>query len=194
MNDQPSDRNRFAAWEDAVADAVAFAEKFPLEVRSGIVQALLRSSESAETTASPTPPTPGNGAVSSGREQGGIASVARDAGVEVDTLSRFIQVGEDGNVTVRARLGTKRAESQNAYSTVLAYVREKALSALDTESPLIRAICKEHRCMDGNLAANLRKRGWLLEHGAKGGNKSYRLSPTGEDAAKELIVSLCGAD
>ena len=36
---------------------------------------------------------------------------------------------------------------------------------------MIRGICNEHACMDGNLAANLRNRGWLLEHGVKGGEQ-----------------------
>lgn len=194
MNDDSSGPNRFVAWEAVVADAVAFAERFPQEVRSGIVQALLAGSESRGTTASPTvevPPVRGGSAT---RDRGGITAVAAAAGVDAEVLRRFVQIADDGTVTVRARLGTTRADSQNAYSAVLAYVREQALDELDTDSSLIRAICKEHRCMDGNLAVNLRKRGWLLEHGVKGGNKSYRLSPTGEQAAREQIVSLCAVD
>lgn len=193
MND-PSGPNRFDAWEEVVADAVAFAERFPQEVRSGIVQALLASSGSRGTMASPTAEVPPVHGGSATRGQGGITAVAAAAGVDVDVLRRFVQVAEDGTVTVRARLGTTRADSQNAYSAILAYVREQALNELDTDSALIHAICKEHRCMDGNLAVNLRKRGWLLEHGVKGGNKSYRLSPTGAQAASEQIVSLCAVD
>lgn len=193
MND-PSGPNRFDAWAEVVADAVAFAERFPQEVRSGIVQALVLTSESRGTTASPTAEVPPGRGGSATRDQGGITAVAAAAGVDADILRRFVQVAGDGTVTVRARLGTTRADSQNAYSAVLAYVREQALNELDTDSSLIRAICREHRCMDGNLAVNLRKRGWLLEHGVKGGNKSYCLSPTGEKAACEQIVSLCAVD
>ena len=194
MNNDSSGQNRFAAWEDAVVDAVNFAEQFPQEVRSGIVQALLLGSESRETTASPMRTVLRAGVVSPSHEQTGIAAVAAAAEVDVDVLQRFIQVAEDGSVTVRARLGTSRANSQNAYGTVLAYVREKALGELDTESALIRAICSEHACIDRNLAANLRNREWLLEHGARGGNKSYRLSPAGEQAAREQIVLLCAVN
>ena len=195
MNDESSGPNRFAAWADAVTDAVAIAEGFPPEVRSGIVQALLSSSGSYEPMGIPTQTMPNTSEVSTAQEQGGIAAVARSAGVDVHTLQRFLQTADDGVVTIRGRLGgTKASDCQNAYSAVLAYVREKALHELDTESRLIHAICKEHRCMDGNLAANLRKRGWLLEQGVKGGKKSYRLSPMGEDAARELIVKLCADD
>ncbi len=194
MNDESSGQNRFVAWEEAVADAVAFAERFPQEVRSGIVQALLASVGSRGTTAS----SEGEASLMRGgsgtKDQGGIAAVAAAAGVDVEVLRRFVQVADEGTVTVRARLGTTRADSQNAYSAVVGYVREQALGELDTDSSLIRAICKEHRCMDGNLAVNLRKRGWLLEHGVKGGNKSYRLSPTGAQAAREQIVSLCAVN
>lgn len=194
MHEDSSGQNRFAAWEDAVVDAVEFARRFPQEVRSGIVQALLLGSEVRETTPSEMRTVLRAGGVSPALEQTGIAAVAAAAEVDVDVLQRFIQVSEDGSVTVRARLGTSRADSQNAYSTVLAYVREKALGELDTESVLIRAICNDHGCIDRNLAANLRNREWLLEHGAKGGNKSYRLSPAGESAACELIVSLCSGE
>ncbi|MCY4572794.1 MAG: hypothetical protein OXF01_08320 [Gemmatimonadetes bacterium] len=193
MNDSSSGKNRFEGWEDAAADAVAFAEQFPPEVRSGIVLALLMSSESRGTAASTKGPVLGAGGTPSPKAPGGIAAVAQDAGVDANTLGRFIQIAEGGTVTVRAaRLGTSYADSQNVYSTLLAYVREKALGELDTESALIRAICNVHRCIDRNLAANLRNRAWLLEHGVKGGNKSYRLSPEGEQAAREQIVSLCG--
>lgn len=194
MNDDSSGPNRFVAWEEVVADAVAFAERFPQEVRSGIVQALLAGSGSRGATASPTAevsPVRGGPAT---RDRGGITAVAAAAGVDVGVLRRFVQVADDGTVTVRARLGTTRADSQNAYSAVLAYVREQALDELDTDSSLIRAICNEHGCVDRNLAANLRKRRWLLEHGVKGGNKSYRLSPTGAQVAREQIVSLCAVD
>lgn len=194
MNDDSSGANRFVAWEEVVADAVAFAERFPQEVRSGIVQALLASLGSRGTTASPpteVPPVRGGSAT---RDQCLITAVAAAAGVDVEILRRFVQVADDGTVTVRARLGTTRADSQNLYSAVLAYVREQALDELDTDSSLIRAICNEHRCVDRNLAANLRKRRLLLEHGVKGGNKSYRLSPTGAQVAREQIVSLCAVD
>ena len=194
MNNDPSGQNRFAAWDEVVVDAVAFAERFPQEVRSGIVQALLTGSGSRETKASPTGTVSPTRGVSATQDQGGISAVAATAGVDIDALRRFVQVADNDTVTVRTRLGTTRADSQNAYSAVLAYVREQALDELDTDSSLIRAICKEHRCMDGNLAVNLRKRGWLLEHGVKGGNKSYRLSPTGAQAAREQIVSLCAVD
>ena len=195
MNDSSSDQNRFEGWRDAAADAVAFAEQFPLEVRSGIVQALLMSSGSRGTSASRKGSDLGADGVPSFEEPNGIAAVAQDAGVDENTLARFIQIADDGTVTVRAhRLGTSRADTQNVYSTLLAYVREKALDELDTEGALIHAICNEHGCVDRNLAANLRKRGWLLESGAKGGNKSYRLSPAGEQAARDQIVSLCGSD
>ena len=107
-------------------------------------------------------------------------------------LQRFIQIADDSTVTIRARLGRDtKADRQNANSAVLAYVREKALDELDTASALLHAVCREHRCDDGNLITNLKKRGWLLEHGVKGGPKSYRLSPAGEEAARDLIVSLC---
>ena len=191
MNNDSSGQNRFGAWDNVVVDAVAFAERFPQEVRSGIVQALLTGSGSRGTKASPTGTVSPTRWVSANQDQSGISAVAAAAGVDVDALRRFVQVADDGTVTVRARLGTTRADSQNAYSAVLAYVREQTLNELDTDSSLIRAICNEHRCMDGNLAVNLRKRGWLLEHGVKGGNKSYRLSPTGAQAAREQIVSLC---
>ncbi len=194
MNDDSASQNRFAAWEDVVADAVAFAERFPREVRPGIVQALLIDSRFSETKASPTATVSSPREVPPTRDQSGISAVAEAARVDIDALRRFIQVADNGTVTVRARLGTTRADSQNAYCAVLAYVREQALGELDTDSSLIRAICKEHRCMDGNLAVNLRKRGWLLEHGVKGGNKSYRLSPTGAQAAREQIFSLCPVD
>ena len=195
MNDSSSGQNRFEGWRDAVADAVDFAEQFPLELRSGIVQALLTSSESRGTAASPKGSDLGANGVPSFQELGGIAAVAQDAGVDENTLGRFIQIAEDGTVTIRARrLGTSRADTQNVYSTILAYVREKALDELETESALIHTICNEHGCLDRNLAANLRKRGWLLEHGVKRGNKSYRLSPGGEQAARDQISSLCGSD
>ena len=126
MTDGSSGQNRYDAWKDVVADAVAFAQEFPPEVRSGIVQALMSGSAAPSLTASPKSPAPDLVAVSSPREQRGIAAVARSAGVDVDVLRRFIQVAEDGAVTVRARLGTTRAASQCAYSAVLAYVREKA--------------------------------------------------------------------
>ena len=194
MNDGSSGQNRFEGWGDAVADAVAFAKRFPPEVRSGIVFALLVSSESRGTAVSPEGSVLGTGAVRSPQEPSDIAPVAHDANVDVDALGRFIQIADDGTVTVRARhLGTSRADTQNVYSTLLAYVREKALGELDTEGTLVHAICREHGCVDRNLAANLRKRRWLLESG-KGGNKSYRLSPAGEQAAREQIVSLCGGD
>ena len=193
MNDDSSGQNRFDAWENAVADAVAFAERFPREARSGIVQALLSSSAPPATTDGQTSAIPVAGGVSSAQGETGIAAVAESAGVSVGALQRFIQIANDDTVTIRGSLGGDTvADRQNAYTAVLAYVREKALDELDTKSPLIRAICEEQGCKDGNLAANLRKRGWLLDHGAKGGNKSYRLSPTGENAARELIVSLCG--
>ena len=195
MNDSSSGQNRFEGWRDAAVDAVAFAKQFPLEVRSGIVQALLMSSGSRGTGASPKGSDLGADGVPSFEEPSGIAAVAQDAGVDENTLGRFIQIADDGTVTVRARrLGTSRADTQNVYSTLLAYVREKALDELDTEGTLIHAICQEHGCVDRNLAANLRKRGWLLESGAKGGKKSYRLSPAGEQAARAQIVSLCGSD
>lgn len=195
MNDSSSGQNRFEGWRDAVADAVTFAEQFPLEVRSGIVQALLMSSESGGTTASPRRPGLEAGGGPSFQEPSGIAAVAQDAGVDENTLGRFIQIADDGTVTVRARrLGTSRADTQNVYSTLLAYVREKALGEFDTDGSLIHAICNEHGCVDRNLAANLRNRGWLLESGLRGGNKSYRLSPAGEQAARDQIVSLCGSD
>lgn len=195
MNYSSSGQNRFERWRDAAADAVAFAEQFPLEVRSGIVQALLMSSESRTTVASPKGSDLGEDGVRSFRELSGIAAVAQDADVVESTLRRFIQVAEDGTVTIRARrLGTSRADTQNVYSTLLAYVREKALDEPETESPLIHAICKEHGCLDRNLAANLRSREWLLESGVGGGNKSYRLSPTGEQAARDQIVSLCDSN
>ena len=195
MNDNSSGQNRFEGWRDATADAVAFAEQFPPEVRSGIVLALLMSSDSRGTAASPKGSVLSAGGISSPQEPSGIAAVAQDAGVDVNTLGRFIQMADGGTVTVRARrLGTSRADTQNVYSTLLAYVREKALGALNTESPLIHAICNQHGCVDSNLAANLRNRGWLLESGVKGGNKSYCLSPAGEHAAREQIVSLCGSD
>lgn len=79
-------------------------------------------------------------------------------------------------------------------ASLLAYVREKALDEPETESALIHTICNEHGCLDRNLAANLRNRGWLLESGVRGGNKSYRLSPAGERAARDQLVSLCGID
>lgn len=184
-------RNRFEAWEDTVADAVAFAGRFPQEVRSAIVQTLLSSSSSPVATASEPARDEESGRVSLIDGQGGIAAVARHAGVDARSLGQFIQVAHDGTVTVRTRLGDSRADSQNAYSAVLAYVREKALGELDTPSGLVRAICEEHRCLDRNLTSNLGRRRWLVEDGVRGGNKSYRLSPTGEDAAKELIVSMC---
>ena len=195
MNDKSSGQNRFEGWEDAVADAVALADQFPREVRSGIVLALLMSSESRGTAASPKGPVLRAGGIPSRQEPGGIAAVAHDAGVDVNTLGRFIQVADGGTVTVRARrLGSSCTDSQNIYSTLLAYVREKALDEPDTGSPLIHVICNQHGCVDSNLAANLRNRGWLLESGVKGGNKSYLLSPAGEQAAREQIVSLCGSD
>ena len=195
MNDSSSGQNRFEGWRDAVADAIAFAEQFPPEVRSGIVQALLMSSGSRGTSASPKGSDLGADGVPSFKEPSGIAAVAQDAGVDENTLARFIQIAEDGTVTVRARrLGTSRADSQNVYSTLLAYVREKALDEPETESGLIHTICNEHGCLDGNLAANLRNRGWLLEDGVKRGTKSYLLSPAGEQAARDHIVSLCGSD
>lgn len=194
MNDDLTGQNRFEGWQDAAADAVAFAEQFPREVRSGIVQALL-SSESPGAGASPKGSGHGAGGVRSVRELSGMTAVAQDAGVDENTLGRFIQIGDDGTVTIRARrLGASRADTQNVYSTLLAYVREKALDELDTEGALIHAICNEHRCVDRNLTANIRKRGWLLESGAKGANKSYRLSPAGEQAARDQIASLCGSD
>ncbi|MCY3809568.1 MAG: hypothetical protein OXG58_09145 [Gemmatimonadetes bacterium] len=194
MNDDLTGQNRFEGWQDAVADAVAFAELFPREVRSGIVQALL-SSESPGAGASPKESGLGADRGPSFQEPSGIAAVAQDASVEATTLGRFIQVSEDGTVTIRARrLGTSRADTQNVCSTLLAYVREKALGEPETESALIHTICNEHGCLDRNLAANLRKRGWLLEHGVKRGNKSYRLSPAGEQAARDQIASLCGSD
>ncbi|MXW09800.1 MAG: hypothetical protein F4X47_11615 [Gammaproteobacteria bacterium] len=194
MNDDLSGQNRFDAWEDLVTDAVAFAERFPQGVRSGIVQALLSHTVSPSATASTAPSTPNSGPISSDHGDSGIDAVARAAQVNVNILRRFIQVDEDGTVTVRARLGASRADSQNIYGALLAYVRETALGELNTEAELIHAICNEHACMDGNLAANLRKREWLLEHGVKGGNKSYRLSPAGEQAAREQIVALCAVE
>ena len=195
MNDDSSGQNRFDAWKDAVADAVAFAERFPPEVRSGIVQALLSHSPAPTGTANPTRADLNTGEGSSSQGQSGIAAVALGAEVDVDTLQRFMQIADDRTVTIRGRLrGDTVADRQNAYSAVLAYVREKALDELDTESPLIHAICKKHGCLDGNLAANVRKRGWLLEQGVRGGNKSYRLSPKGGNAAHELIALLCADD
>ena len=163
-----------------MADAVAFAESYPPEVRSGIVQALLSSSVPGTGADSEGAAIPAGEAVSVAQRQTGIRAVAESAGVSVAVLERFIQVADDGTVTIRARLGGDAvADRQNAYSAVLAYVREKALGEMDTESALVRAVCKEHRCNDGNLTTNLKKRGWLLEHGAKGRHKSYRLSPSG---------------
>ena len=187
--------NRFAAWEEIVTDAVAFAERFDPEVRSVIVQALLRSSVVATTADHQSTETPVAHGSGSAQSHAGVRAVAESAGVRVSALQRFIQIADDGAVTIRARLGTKtKADRQNAYSAVLAYVREKALDELDTSSALVNATCKEHRCHDGNLTNNLKKRGWLLEHGVKGGPKSYRLSPAGEEAARELLVALCPVD
>ena len=98
MNDSSSGQNRFEGWRDAVADAVDFAEQFPLELRSGIVQALLTSSESRGTAASPKGSDLGANGVPSFQELGGIAAVAQDAGVDENTLGRFIQIAEDGTV------------------------------------------------------------------------------------------------
>ena len=194
MNNDSSGQNRFAAWDEVVADAIAFAERFPQEMRSGIVQALLTSSAFREIKASPTEAVSAPRGASSTQDLSGIPAVAAAVGVDIDALRRFVQITDDGTVTIRASLGTTRSDSQNAYSAVLAYVREQALDEPDTDSPLIRSICKDHQCLDGNLAANLRSRRWLLEHGVKGGNKSYRLSPTGAQAAREQIVSMCAVD
>ena len=190
-----SSRNRFAAWEETVAEAVAFAEQYAPEVRSGIVQALLHSSADPATGDHQGARTPVTEEVRPDQSDASIGAVAKSAGVSVSALQRFIQIADDGAVTIRARLGKNtKADRQNAYSAVLAYVREKALDELDTSSALVNATCREHHCHDRNLTNNLKKRGWLLEHGVKGGPKSYRLSPAGEEAARELLVALCPVD
>lgn len=195
MDSSSSNNNRFSGWEDAVADAVAFAKKYPAEVRAGIVQTLLSSVAPSATANDRTTEMPAGATASSGQPLAPISRVAECAGVEATALGRFIQIGDDGTVTIHARLGGDTvAGRQNAYSVVLVYVREKALGELDTESALVRAVCTEHQCNDGNLTVNLKKRGWLLGSGAKGARKSYRLSPSGEAAAREALVSLCAVD
>lgn len=93
-------------------------------------------------------------------------------GVEPTRLMRTVAIGEDGTITIMGRLdGASTKERQRQYSAVYAFIKEKALGALQVDAEELRTLCVEHGCYDvSNHAANLRWKDFMREIPGKGAN------------------------
>lgn len=192
-----SESHDLSSWKELVDAAVDFASNYPEAVRGGIVQALLFSEGGRIAGGSLTPRVTERGEDSVPQNDGaqGLAAVAAAAGVDSGTLQRYVQLGADGGVTIKARVNaTAKIDRQNLFSALTAYVRENAFGEYDSDAEVLRAVCDQNNCLDRNFAANLRSRDYLLEHGGKGAPKTYRLTPEGEAAARTEIRRLCGVE
>jgi hypothetical protein len=93
-------------------------------------------------------------------------------GVEPTRLMRAVAIGEDGAITIMGRLdGESTKERQRQYCAVYAFIKEKALGALQVDAEELRTLCVAHGCYDvSNHAANLRWKDFMREVPGKGAN------------------------
>ena len=186
------DNDKLAELRASVKEAVAFAEEWPELYRSqafdlAIERRLGTVSDAAIPTPSstPAPVTP--------IATGGLSAVAREIGVDPRLLTRVVEIGDEGKVSILGRIdGRTKADLQVKYSAVYCYLKEKALGQLDTPIEELRALCQAHGCYDGgNFTTYFRGSELIRELGEKGAHaRTYRLSVRGVEEAKALLKKM----
>ena len=186
------DNDKLAELRASVKEAVAFAEEWPEAYRPQAfdlaVEQLLATVAGAATPTPGTPPAPVTLIAT-----GGLSAVAREIGVEPRLLTRVVEIGDEGKVSILGRIDSRtKAELQLKYSAVYCYIREKALGQLDTPIEDLRAVCQAHGCYDGgNFTAYFRTSDLIRELGEKGAHaRTYRLSVKGIEEAKALLKKM----
>ncbi len=159
---------------EVVQEAVAFSSKWPQEFRVAVFEMAARQLlESRRLTvreptlrhATTTIDQPFSGTPSAPMER-----LSRALGVALEEVIRIVAVVEDGKITVMGHLdGRSKKELQRGYSSVYAFIKEKAVGVLQVDAEELRTLCVDHGCYDmANFAANLRWKGFMREIGGKG--------------------------
>jgi hypothetical protein len=189
--DGRDENDNLAGLVGVVTEAVAFAEKWPETYRVRAFDLALEKLISARppvanpTVAASAPVTP--------IVTGGISAVAREISVEPRLLTRIVEIGEEGKISLLGRVdGRKNSELQVKYSTVYCYLKEKALGQLNTPIDELRALCQDRGCYDGdNFTSYFRNSDLFRELGEKGArDRTYRLSNKGLEEAKVLLKAM----
>lgn len=187
-----------SGWEPLIEAAIDLASNYPEAYRVPIVEAILRGETDRfpqavanETGADISPADEGIAA----REAKGLAGAAEAADVSVVGLSRIVRVTDEGELELLARVkGRSTAEKCRKAAVVYAFLQEKAFNRLDIDIEELREVADRQGAYDSpNFTRHLRAEDLLLEMGERGtSKKEYRLSPKGEQAAKEFIRELVG--
>jgi len=110
------DNDKLAELRASVKEAVAFAEEWPEAYRPQAfdlaVEQLLATVAGAATPTPGTPPAPVTLIAT-----GGLSAVAREIGVESRLLTRVVEIGDEGKVSILGRIDSRtKAELQLKYS------------------------------------------------------------------------------
>ena len=190
--DGRDEKDYLAGLVGVVTEAVAFAEKWPETYRVRAFDLAL------ERLISVRPPV-GNPTLAATSAPvtpivtGGISAVAREIGVEPRLLTRIVEIGEEGKISLLGRVdGRKNSELQVKYSAVYCYLKEKALGQLNTPIDELRALCQDRGCYDGdNFTSYFRNSDVFRELGERGArDRTYRLSNKGLEEAKVLLKTM----
>jgi hypothetical protein len=124
---------------------------------------------------------------------GAYEKLARALDVDIDSVERFLKVGDAGKLHILARIdGKTKRELQTKYVLAYLYVKEVAFGERLVSVAELRSLCMDHGCYDlANFAGYLGKDasgGLLREQGEKGARaRKYLLTKKGLDAAAELL-------
>lgn len=190
--DGRDEKDNLAGLVGVVTEAVAFAEKWPETYRVRAFDlAVERLISAGPPVANPTL-SPASAPVTP-IVTGGISAVAREIGVEPRLLTRIVEIGEEGKISLLGRVdGRKNSELQVKYSAVYCYLKERALGQLNTPIDELRALCQDRGCYDGdNFTSYFRNSDLFRELGEKGArDRTYRLSNKGLEEAMALLKAM----
>jgi hypothetical protein len=180
--------------DDLVAKAIEFAERWAEPYRSVVFEVALERLSNAKRS-------PVSGSTRSGLErqslrerrgeqEGPLERLAGALGMDVDAVSRTVELSGDGQLRILGRLdGNSTRELQNSYSVVYCYIKEKALGEQQVAIDELRRLCAAHGCYDqANFTAYFRRDELVREVGTRGSrDKRYLASKRGLEVGERLL-------
>lgn len=181
--------------------AVELATNYDQEHQEVILKAVLGSAL-PEGAGEPAPPaTVEEGGVPQPEEAypaSGLAAVAQEAEVPLDSLRRIIEVDEEKeSIEILAKVeGNTTAARARRASAVYIYLKEKLFGEQEVDIDELRDVCRRQNAYDSsNFTRYLGGQDLLLERGEPGtSDRQYRLDPRDLDKAKAIIRQLVGVD
>jgi len=179
---------------EVIRDAIAFSSEWPQEFRIPVFEMAARKLVESRRLAV-REPTLRQAAVTvdeaiSGTFSAPMERLSRALDVALDEVLRIAMVAEDGKITIMGHLdGRSTKELQRGYSSVYAFIKEKALGVLQVDAEELRVLCVDHGCYDmANFAANLRWKGFMREIGGKGAKDRRYVASKGALSQGETLL------